>query len=326
MTLLRLNAVALTRCRFALSPLAETLGTLIALHRPNTDPAYSDRHARLRPALSEWLDRDPVVAGLVPLVAATKWFPSFVAIPPTGGMSTRLADELAAVAAYSDDRVRAEVRDSLMACWAEPDTGWLALDGLGPRIAAVFEHAWTTLVAPDWARRRAILDRDITFRAGLVADHGWHEAIASLRAKPIWSAADTAIRFSNQDYPDLDITEEGLIFVPRTTPGGWWTCDNPPAYALVYQARGTAAPAATTESDPLATLLGPGRARVTRELTAPATSTQLAALLDISLGTVGAHLGVLRDAGIIAGARTGRNVVYRLTPRGQSLLSALSSE
>ena len=55
-------------------------------------------------------------------------------------LNTRLADELTAVAAYSDDLVRAEIRDSLRACWAEPDTGWLTLDNLGPRIAAVFEH------------------------------------------------------------------------------------------------------------------------------------------------------------------------------------------
>ena len=52
--------------------------------------------------------------------------------------------------------------------------------------------------------------------------------------------------------------------------------ERPPRYALVYSARGTAAPATDPAPDALGALLGPGRARVVRELTRPATSTQLA--------------------------------------------------
>jgi len=32
---------------------------------------------------------------------------------------------------------------------------------------------------------------------------------------------------------------------------------------------------------------------------------------------------VLRDTGVVAGARTGRSVIYRLTERGERLLSVL---
>lgn len=72
-------------------------------------------------------------------------------------------------------------------------------------------------------------------------------------------------------------------------------------------------------------LLGSGRARVLRELSRPATSTRFARVLDLSRGTVSAHLAVLRDTGIVTGGRTGRNVVYRLTGRGESLLALLDA-
>jgi DNA-binding transcriptional ArsR family regulator len=63
-----------------------------------------------------------------------------------------------------------------------------------------------------------------------------------------------------------------------------------------------------------------------RELARPATSTQLAQALDVSLGTVSTHLAVLRDADMVVGARVGRSVVYRLTDRGDRLVALLKAE
>ncbi|HEY6789346.1 MAG TPA: winged helix-turn-helix domain-containing protein [Trebonia sp.] len=50
----------------------------------------------------------------------------------------------------------------------------------------------------------------------------------------------------------------------------------------------------------------------------------MASVLGISLGTVSDHLAVLRDSGIVAGTRAGRNVVYTLTPRGEALQALLA--
>lgn len=41
--------------------------------------------------------------------------------------------------------------------------------------------------------------------------------------------------------------------------------------------------------------------------------------LGLSLGTIGSHLTVLRDARLIVGARVGRRVVYRRTEAGDLL-------
>jgi DNA-binding transcriptional ArsR family regulator len=323
MTLLRLSPTALARCRFAISPLAETLGALITLQRPCDYPWLADWHSRHQAGYQGWLARDPVTAGLLRLVAATKYLPDPVVVPPGGGMHTQLADELAEVAAHSDEQVRATVAESVAASWLPQDTAWLAADRLGPRVAEVFQQGWERFVAPDWPRRRAVLERDIMHRAGLLAAYGWKQAVESMKGRSVW-VGENAIRFSDQDWPDRWIGEEGLIFVPRTTPGGWWTCERSPHYALVYSARGTAAEYTSATADALGTLLGTGRALVTHELAMPATSTQLAQALDVSLGTVSSHLAVLREAGVVARARAGRHVVYRLTARGEQLVALLS--
>lgn len=81
---------------------------------------------------------------------------------------------------------------------------------------------------------RPILQRDIRYRAGLLAAYGWKHSISSIRDRPTW-VTDTGTRFSDITDPDRVISDEGLIFVPRTTPSGWWTCEgHRPHFALVY--------------------------------------------------------------------------------------------
>ncbi|GIL27266.1 hypothetical protein NUM_25200 [Actinocatenispora comari] len=98
----------------------------------------------------------------------------------------------------------------------------------------------------------------------------------------------------------------------------------PPAFnKQLYQARGSLADDLPPRGG-VARLLGPGRARVLAEVRTPATSSQLAVALDLSLGTVSAHLATLRQAGVVTRQRTGRSVYYERTPLGDELVGLIT--
>ncbi|WP_441248265.1 helix-turn-helix domain-containing protein [Kitasatospora sp. McL0602] len=321
MTLLRLSSMALSRSRFALSPLAETLASTILLGRPCTDPWLHPWHTRHLGAFDALLDADPFAKGLVRLLGSTKWLPGFVVIAPSGGMRTVLATELAEVTRISDTEARAELEAAVAHSWKQHDLNWLTGHGWAARTADLFRYVWRNCVLPDWPRRRALLERDVTYRAGLLAAYGWPRALEQMSRGSGWVGAD-AIRFSNRPGPDHVVADEGMLFVPVSASSGTWLCDATPGrIALVYPARGSATTAHPSPEHALGRLIGTGRAAILTELERPATSSELAAQLGLSLGTVGGHLAVLREADLIAGTRVGRRVVYRRTATGDLLSS-----
>jgi hypothetical protein len=322
MTLLRLTPLALSRSRFALSPLAETLGSIKVLHADHCDPWMAAWYTRHHDAFTAVLDADPFAKGFVRLISSTKWLPGFVVAPPRGGMHTAFDDEVAALPPFSDQQVRAELEESVAKSWEQHDLSrWLTGRDWFDRAVEVFRHVWTTYVEPDWPRRRALLERDVTYRAGLLAAYGWPRALEFMSRQSAWVGAD-AIRFSRQTYPDRMIGDDGILFVPVTLSRGTWLCESADdRYALVYPARGAASgPVEGRPRRALDRLIGAGRAGILRELDRPATSSELAVQLGQSLGTIGGHLGVLREAELVVGTRVGRRVVYRRTEAGDGLV------
>lgn len=309
---MRLGPDALHASRFALSPLAETLSQLTRLRRELDSPTASPQGV----ALGRWLDADSFADGLVRLVTATKFLPDFVAIPPTG-MRTRLEDELIAMRAVTDQEARATLAEAQTFAWASEGIDWADTTSITTKAAEVFARCWTQFVEPDWPRRRAIMERDIRQRAGVLAISGWKHALDGMSRGVQWVGHDS-IQFSTQTFADRQIGDTGLVFVPHTGLRGQWTCEAPPRIALVYPARGALA-SAPEATGGVARLLGHGKAQIVVELRTPATPSQLAALLNVSLGTVSAHLATLRDSGVIASRRSGRAVYYELTDVGDEL-------
>lgn len=70
-----------------------------------------------------------------------------------------------------------------------------------------------------------------------------------------------------------------------------------------------------------ARLLGPIRADVLTALGSPKSPTQLAALTGTGLGSVGGHLRVLLDAGLVTRRRSGRSVLYYRTSTGDAVVA-----
>ncbi|GAA0904879.1 ArsR/SmtB family transcription factor [Streptomyces rhizosphaericus] len=325
MVLLRLDSVALSRSRFALSPLAETLGSMIVLSRPGTDPWLSAWHGRHQAVFRARLNADPFAKGLVRLIGSTKYLPDHLTLPPMGGMGTTLESELAGVVLIPDETVRHGLEQAVAHSWKDHDLTWLSGRDWSTRTAELFHDVWRDHLAADWPRRRALLERDVTYRAGLLAAYGWPRALQQMSRRSAWVGTD-AIRFSDRPGPDRIVGADGMLFVPVTKQRGSWLCKGPTGpHALVYPARGAGEMASRGRTArALARLLGPGRATILRELEHPATSTELAAQLDQSLGTIGGHLAVLREAELVVGTRVGRRVVYRRTELGDQLAGGVN--
>lgn len=298
------DSVALTR--FALSPLAETMATLTEAYK----------HPRRQPGW-EWLRSDPIANGLLSLLTQTKYIPDFVALPPDG-IETSIDDELTRMAAIGDEHAVATVNDARAASWDTHDPAWAGTPNLTTRVAEGFGRAWSQ-IEPDWPRRRAILERDVRFRAGLIATGGWLQALTGISPKVRWMD-DNRIQFSHQHHDGPVVHEEGLRLVPHTVGTGRWLCEAPPRFAMVYPARGALAPVAPPSG--LDSLLGSTKVQILHLAMQPTTPNEFALLLDKSLGTISGHLAALYAAGTLEKTRTGRTVNYSLTAQGLKLLQA----
>jgi DNA-binding transcriptional ArsR family regulator len=80
--------------------------------------------------------------------------------------------------------------------------------------------------------------------------------------------------------------------------------------------------AAQSASAALGALLGPARAAVLVLLDSPHSTTQLTAVTGQTLGSVGRHLRVLLDAGLVERRRAGRSVLYSRSAAGEVLVTA----
>ena len=305
------HPAALLEARFALSPLAELLGTLIdsqRLRESGGSPA---------PGFEEWLDISSLHSDLISLLAHTSWLPDFVGQTPPVHRDGDLFEELARIASWDEGTFLSSLGDSLEQAWVQVGTGWLATHGLPGRTAAALRDAWDLIIAPDWDRRHAILRREIAHRTSLLARHGWSRAVADMGRQVAWDGTG-ALTVSLGSAQALPVGTH-LRFVPTTHSRGIWTCDGPDGVALVYAARGTR----RSESVPrgsLADLLGSGRAAMLLALDMPATPSHLHHQLAYALGTVGGHLKVLHESGLVERTRIRHEVYYSRTALGDALL------
>ncbi|WP_432705876.1 ArsR/SmtB family transcription factor [Actinoallomurus iriomotensis] len=119
-----------------------------------------------------------------------------------------------------------------------------------------------------------------------------------------------------------DIRGRDLIFVAAHCRTGWVSWRLPDRFGIVYPVTGIFASAAVTTPDSLARLLGRSRARLLLHTAEPVSTSGLAAATDMPLGTVGSHLRILLDAGLLQRRRSGREVLYWWTDSAHALVSA----
>jgi DNA-binding transcriptional ArsR family regulator len=312
----------LLNSRFAVAPLFELDGLLRKLARPDGGRLPRDWAARLRPAFHRLRARGRLD---VVLALQTKFYGAAFVAPPPQSLAQTLDLDLAQVRATPVPVARQEIRECLA---RRPVTDPAVLAVLhDPRVveivADVLEQAWHELLAADWPQLRAICERDIVHRAGLLSRAGWAGALAGLDSRLRWrdDGIEVLLRHSSDT---VDLGGAGLLLIPSVFvwPRVAAYCQPPWPHALIYPARGIGAlwePDAPAEPGALADLLGRSRAALLDTLDTPASTTQLARSLALAPGAVGDHLAVLLRAGLLSRARSGRSVFYRRTPLGDAL-------
>ncbi|GHF78855.1 ArsR/SmtB family transcription factor [Streptomyces griseosporeus] len=316
----QINAETLARSRFLISPLAETFACLKLLHAgTGAHPGEQDWLRLHRPGYLALLAADPLTARLVRAGLGRDWIADFLTPTPRDGET--FADGLARIRAADPAAARAHVRVSL----AGPLPAALERDDLPERAAALLEWVWEQTVRPTWDRRRRVLEADVVARTAQAGRAGWAAVLDSLRPGTRW-LGESRWQINLHEYPPREVADAELLLVPVTPQTGWVSWEEPSRsrYAVVYACAGALAgdPARTPVSAALSALLGPGRARVLVLLRTPLSTTQLVALTGQGLGSVGRHLRVLLDAGLVERGRAGRSVLYARTAAGNVLVEA----
>jgi DNA-binding transcriptional ArsR family regulator len=317
----------LLRSRFALSPAMELCILLRSLSGGNR-PLPRAWAARLRPAF-ERLRREGDLDAALALFGPTGGA-DFIA-PPPSGLSQTWAQDLAVIRATPLEAARREIAAIAAPAAARDPRVRQILDAPDAvaRIAAAMDRAWHDLLAPDWPQLRAICERDVVHRVGVIGEHGWGAAVATLHPGIVWRDGGIELDFFPH-HETVRLSGEGLLLIPSVFvgPSGAAHLEDPWPKTLVYPARGTAAlweqRAPAPGPDALAALVGRTRARLLLALDAPASNAQLARSLAMTPGAVGDHLAVLRNAALLARARSGRSVLYHRTPLGDALASSVN--
>lgn len=315
----------LANSRFTLSPIAEVVGALGALERPRSPEARAFGAVH-RTAWHGWLSERPAAADLVgacfrdPAPGVSGWMADFLSTPPHVPDPT-FEHGLAQLRALSDVELRRDLRETMRSELPRR----LRAPGLSELVVDTVQWLWTHTLETDWARREQILRADIVARTAQLAKYGWGAVLRDLGRDREW-VGDGQLRINRYDNPTRVLSSDArLMFVPTHTDGSWvgWHHDTHGGrYAVYYPLAGRLAQTDARNDDGLGALLGGNRAALLVLLDVPHSTSQLAALSGLTLGSVGAHLKVLLEAGVLLRRRAGREVLYWRTPLGDALVAS----
>ena len=309
------DADVMARARFGTSKLVETTAALSVLHHTDPLPWHREWRAAHLPAYLERLAADPVAAAVVAHAYGRTWVADFLTVPPPAP-DLSLDAELAHLEALSDEQVRAD-----LAVVRTPLPPEVAAGGLAATVAGLLRWLWDTAVRPEWPRRRRVLEADVVARTARLASEGWSGVLRDLAPGVRW-LGDGLLQVNAGRFPPRDIRGCDLLFLAAHSRGGSVQWRLPDTYALVYPVSGSAVTDPAAVPDALARLLGPARARVLVQARSPVSTTALTAVTGMPLGSVGGHLRVLLDAGLLERRRAGRQVLYWCSDAGEALLAA----
>jgi DNA-binding transcriptional ArsR family regulator len=314
----------LARCRFAYSPMFETLAAVrIATGSPGPGPGphhprwLHEAGPRLRA-----LDLRPVTL----LQPRRGYTPDFLSPPPLTPSSDFEA-ELTRMAATPALVVRQEIEMSLLETPGAQtsELGRLLLGDPAEVLSLLIQlvrAAWRALVEPVWPRVRAALEADIAYRSRRVAEGGLDNLFADLDETLRWTG-HTLVR-DRGGNEHVELAGRGVLLMPSVFKWDEAIVITQPPWqpTVAYRARGLGDLWQSTQAAPSAALerlIGRTRARLLTGLAEPASTTWLSRRHELAAGTVSEHLKVLREAGLVVGERHRHQIRYRRTRLGSAL-------
>ncbi|MDI6102287.1 winged helix-turn-helix domain-containing protein [Actinoplanes sp. NEAU-A12] len=289
----------LARARIAISPLWETLSSvvLLARYRGEVPFPYTGWAAAARRAVQPALRRE-----LATVLTTRDWSASPTPVPD--GPAPLFTDELAALRAAGEHR-----------------------------LAELIGDYWPIAVEPHWNAMRSVLEEEILVRGRTLVTKGPDAMLSDLNGRLDWESPVLSI--PHRADMELDVRDHRLLLVPVVFARGMRIFTmNDDVVAVSYQAQGATVLSATGPvgdapvdapqlGDRLSIVLGRGRAAVMRNLVSPITTTALASAVGLAASTVSEHLSVLFAAGLVRRRRAGSRVLYELEKSGRVLLSQL---
>ncbi|MFB6719867.1 ArsR/SmtB family transcription factor [Kribbella sp. NPDC056345] len=316
------SAADLGRVVFPAEP--EPLWEAALAARALSAPAARDN---LPPAALRWRQAaaplvSPSMRPLFKLIAPSGWFPDF--LTPT--VSTPGVKSAAELLSETPAEVFREELDERFPRDPDPYLHGLrsgqpaARQALGTAIVDFHQNVLAQS-SDELGRRYA---GDLAQRAHTLMNGGIEALLTTLHSDVEWSAPVLSVhtRRANQNL-DVHLRGRGLQLYPSPLIAECMVDDDPRRRPiLIYPcADAPAAEPHNPDTDTLAALLGRTRAAVLRSLTTPASTTQLARRVRISLASTSEHTRILRAAALITTHRSQGTSLHSLTPTAQTLLT-----
>jgi DNA-binding transcriptional ArsR family regulator len=320
--------------RFSISPLGDTVRSLLAVSDPSFHALQLPWLRSVRPRLDR-VDMHLLLALVGPtrgrdrfLSGPSRALADFLTPRPTR-FAPHFEDELAIVR----DTPPAMVRRDLIATHAPdpvPDAltpvtrrGTKAVAALRDRICDELERYHELAVVPSWPDMRLVLEADTTYRARQLALGGARALFADMHPNLRWRDGMLEIEEMISEHT-VKAAGRGLQLMPSifaVKPAPPLVPAEPPA--LTYPSRGIAtlwAPPPPGRSTALSSLIGPPRAQLLDMLAEPLPTIEIARRLKVTPSAVSQHLKALHETGLATRARDGRQVLYRRTALGDELI------
>lgn len=184
---------------------------------------------------------------------------------------------------------------------------------------------WQRAVAPYWARAMAVIEGDVLYRAKRQFLGGINSVFEDTHPLLSYSRGQIALKKNWLNY-EIALDDSGITLVPlffadmkiffQPT-----TQHYRPMIAFGAWGRSRSRDTITLDERPLDTLIGETRASLLEHLNRPTSTGELAMRLGVTSGAVSQHLAKLSQSGLVEAERSGQRVFYRLTERGEHLLS-----